>query len=76
MKDHIKELTEEIAYDFIVANCPRLLRSIRIFLAAGLSPTQIVDVCADKTKQPRHKVEFIGCAADYLFRRTRQNKFN
>jgi phosphoenolpyruvate-protein kinase (PTS system EI component) len=62
----MKKLVEEIAYKSIKRNNPALLRTIQMFINNGFSPERIVDICVEKTNQPRHRLAFIGCAADYI----------
>ncbi len=65
----MKQLAKEIAYQFIERNNPALLQTIQTFLSNGFSPEQIVGICMEKTNQPRRRLAFIGCAAEYIIAR-------
>lgn len=68
----MQEIIEEIAYQSIQQNNPELLNTIRAFIARDYTPDQIIDLCIALTGQPRHRLAFIGCAADHLIRLRQQ----
>lgn len=69
MNVSIKELTEEIAYKSLEQSNPKLLKIISVWIAHGIAPEQIIDICVNKTKLPRHRLALIGCAADHIIRK-------
>jgi hypothetical protein len=68
MNQFLENLAEEAAYKSIQKHNPKLLKTISIFVINGFTPEQIVEICVQKTKQPRHRLDFIGCAAEFLVR--------
>lgn len=66
MNQNIESIVEEIAFNSIKENNPGLLKIVQTFVARGFTSEQIIDICVEKSGQPRHKLAFIGCAADYL----------
>lgn len=66
--DDLQQISERAAYQAIEKNNPQLLKSICNLIARNFSSEQIIRLCMKMTKQPRHRIAFVGCAADYVIR--------
>lgn len=64
MNQSLENIAEEAAFLAIQENNPELLKIIKTFIRHGYDAEKILNICIERTGQPRHRLAFIGCAAD------------
>lgn len=66
MEQNLEQIIEEMAFHALKKNSPNLLKIIETFVRHGFDSEQILEICIERSGQPRHRLAFIACAADYI----------